>query len=89
MSAVNTGGPAFPTMRLSLIGDVVPDEEGMTLRDYFAAKAMESLCVMPQFVSGLDKAAMNAGVPFKAALAQHCYEMADAMLAARQKRGAA
>ena len=47
------------------------DGRGMTLRDYFAAKAMqELLCVV-----GSDKAHV----------ARESYEMADAMLAAREK----
>lgn len=41
MSNIDTGGPAFPTNRVNMIGEVVPDEEGMTLRDYFAAHAPE------------------------------------------------
>jgi hypothetical protein len=39
MNNTNTGGPAFPTERpaMSEYG------KGMTLRDYFAAKAMQSI----------------------------------------------
>lgn len=36
MSNTNTGGPAFPTNRINIHGEVVPDEEGMTLRQYAA-----------------------------------------------------
>ena len=42
----------------------------MTLRDYFAAKAMQSLC---------------GQVGFEAAIAKCAYEMADAMLKERAK----
>jgi hypothetical protein len=39
MSAdTNTGGPAFPVTT-----SCAPDYDGMTLRDYFAAKAMQSI----------------------------------------------
>jgi hypothetical protein len=38
MSNTNTGGPAFPVGS----GDM-RDPTGMTLRDYFAAKAMQSI----------------------------------------------
>jgi hypothetical protein len=39
MSNTNTGGPAFPTTKpLEHWGD---PNQGMTLRDYFAAKAMQ------------------------------------------------
>jgi hypothetical protein len=51
--------------------------EGMTLRDYFAAKAMH------QFLSG---AVLPVGFDASeqlAMLASRAYEMADAMLAAR------
>jgi hypothetical protein len=37
MSDTNTGGPAFPSH--GSMGEVA--HEGMTLRDYFAAKAMQ------------------------------------------------
>ena len=41
MSNINTGGPAFPT---EYRDDArLPCSEGMTLRDYFAAKAMQGL----------------------------------------------
>ena len=36
MNDTNTGGPAFPTATLAQ-----KTEGGMTLRDYFAAKAMQ------------------------------------------------
>jgi hypothetical protein len=47
--------------------------EGMTLRDYFAAKAMHSYWSDPDVVGNLDTAAAWA------------YDMADAMLEARKK----
>ena len=41
MSNTNTGGPAFPHAEL-------PKERGMTLRDYFAAKAMQAIIASEQ-----------------------------------------
>ena len=38
MSNTNTGGPAFPTLADN--GHLMT-QDGMTLRDYFAAKAMQ------------------------------------------------
>ena len=70
MSEINTGGPAFPS---GLIDPSTPQDAvqpiypGMTLRDYFAAKAMQ---VLRNDLSA-EWIAMRA------------YEMADAMLAAR------
>ena len=38
---INNGGPAFPTENARQTGPSSWHEEGMTLRDYFAAKASE------------------------------------------------
>jgi hypothetical protein len=45
MSTTNTGGPAFPGPYASENGniEVLWKQQGMTLRDYFAAKAMQSI----------------------------------------------
>jgi len=81
----NDGGPAFPVEREM-------DERGnsgcvrsfmfpgMSLRDYFAAKAMqgELACQSPE----LGEYSTGASV---AGLAQVSYEIADAMLAEREK----
>jgi hypothetical protein len=73
MSNTNTGGPAFP---LQSIGpEFPPGYAGMTLRDYFAAKAMqgELASQSPENeYTNLD------------ALAALSYRMADAMLKARE-----
>jgi len=60
MSNTNTGGPAFPFGKAYA---------GMTLRDYFAAKAMEG--VFPLCTTS-ERAA------------EECYKVADAMLKARE-----
>ena len=65
MSNTNTGGPAFPTPTHNLQND------GMTLRDYFASKVLQGL-----LASGLDQP--------KFEFARKSYEMADAMLKARE-----
>ena len=61
--------PAFPTTSDNYAS---PDSTGMTLRDYFAAKAMQSYL--------LDK---NRDSFTFEQWAQASYEMADAMLKAR------
>lgn len=66
MSDKNTGGPAFPSKDMPYSAD---DRKGMTLRDYFAAKALP--IVMPD----------NRAYPNDAAKA--AYQFADAMLKAR------
>lgn len=50
---------------------------GMTLRDYFAAKALNGVCGNQNFLINLN------AVPDRVAVA--CYEMADAMLKERCK----
>ena len=66
----NTGGPAFPVPDID--GSAVA--EGMTLRDYFAAKAMQA-----EFMGGV--AQYDFGVT-----ADRAYLMADAMLKAREQK---
>lgn len=68
MSADN-GGPAFPSH--GTMGEVV--QEGMSLRDYFAAKAMQG------FLSN-----NNERIYGEKALARNSYACADAMLEARK-----
>ena len=63
MSNTNTGGTAFPTATLAQ-----KTEGGMTLRDYFAAKAMQEL--------------VHSRPPPAAAI--EAYKYADAMLKARE-----
>jgi hypothetical protein len=73
MSNTNTGGPAFPAHGY----------EGMTLRDYFAAKAMQS--ILPSYQNVFDDETGSDDDPtFPELLAKDAYIMADAMLKARQ-----
>jgi len=73
MSAPNDGGPAFPLE--SRIDDMVILNPGMALRDYFAAKAMLGDIVY----QGLEgREALH--------IAGMAYEMADAMLKAREAK---
>ena len=67
MSNTNTGGPAFP-----IKGPVMTsDEQGMTLRDYFAAKAMQAYIQRAVLEMDMEDVVADA------------YAMADAMLKAR------
>ena len=73
-SGINTGGPAFPRNILDHgHGVATTHESGMTLRDYFAGRAMQSYL--------LDKD--RDSFTFEQ-WAQASYEMADAMLKARE-----
>jgi hypothetical protein len=72
----DTGGPAFP-LHSEVRPSLDTDWCGMTLRDYFAAKAMQSL-MHTQYADMTYE-----GEP--AAMAFEAYRLADAMLAERSK----
>ena len=63
----DTSGPAFPHSRLG------SDHDGITMRDYFAAKAMQGVLSSPTNPASF------------ASLAEWAYKVADAMLEARSK----
>lgn len=77
-----TGGPAFPFDQLnphSEQGRALDwQSEGMTLRDYFAARAMAAFAADAK--RGPDTVYMNYGIA-----AREAYLIADAMLAERAK----
>ena len=74
----NDGGPAFPSVLPRKLFDTgkgavpVPRDEGMSLRDYFAAQALR--------LDWVADSQLNAE-----STAQWAYEVADAMLAEREK----
>lgn len=72
MNNTNTGGPAFP---FHCQGPTTAPEiyYGMTLRDYFAAKAMQALVTSQHCPKEFDGLIVS----------QAAYRVADAMLAAR------
>ena len=77
MSEKDTGGPAFP-FPTSLYPDGSTNEPGhisMTLRDYFAAKAMQA------HIAALSSAVIP---DWHAQVAELSYLTADAMLEARK-----
>lgn len=79
--ATNDGGPAFPTQHFeNSAGEVVIyASEGMSLRDFFAAKAMAGL------LTDNDALAIIEGDEATAQIAARAYAIADSMLAARDK----
>jgi hypothetical protein len=70
MSNTNTGGPAFPVNSDNYAS---PESTGMTLRDYFAAKALQGMVASMGWQGGTCKT-----------VASVAYQMADAMLKARE-----
>ena len=82
MSNTNTGGPAFPTTKpLEHWGD---PNQGMTLRDYFAAKAMQSIYAANVDWEPTGTPMDEESLQVLADVAQDAYKMADAMLKARE-----
>ena len=71
MSTTNTGGPAFPCDEVVDQYGSVHRGEGMTLRDYFAAKAMQGMM-------------HDVSQPVGEVIAEWAYQVADAMLKARE-----
>lgn len=74
-----TGGPAFPVAAGdgdigSQVGSTTWQFPGMTLRDYFAANAMQGICADP-----------SVSPPNAKLIAELSYEVADAMIAERVK----
>jgi hypothetical protein len=93
MAAINDGGPAFPATSWTKDGDFLGENQGMTLRDYFAAKAMHAH-LMTDAVPGepcdaLLEAAARAGRDPLYHLCVNAYEVADNMLRARAEGPAA
>lgn len=83
MFGINNGGPAFP---LAEPGNCVSASEGMSLRDYFAAKAMQGLAACLDatlWPNGADESDDPTDALF---MARTAYMIADAMLAAREQQ---
>lgn len=70
------GGCAFPTTHETLHGMVI--DGGMTLRDYFAAKALVGLLSCPKVINGADTISASDYTSM-------AFEMADAMIKARDE----
>ena len=79
MNITKTGGPAFPYPFYDEKGHCIDGIEGMTLRDYFAAKAL------PAIYKDTTESARIDGWPdkWRDYVAEEAYDMADAMLKAR------
>jgi hypothetical protein len=87
MSDKLTGGPAFPTRRWidSLDPEVVNPQliEGMTFRDYLAAKAMQAYIVSS--MGTLSVTYEKTPDLVNPIIAKAAYETADSMLQERNK----
>lgn len=65
---------AFPNTELNAYGKFYEHHKGMTLRDYFAAKAMQAMISRESPSDGWSEGA-----------SRQCYTIADLMLTEREK----
>ena len=77
----NTGGAAFPYAAVHGCNG----EYGMTLRDYFAAKAMQACIPHRRNQFKTDNEDLDDWEEYFRFIADEAYEIADAMLEAREK----
>lgn len=70
---MSNGGSAFP---LPMGSETIQGADGMTLRDYFAARAMQAMISNPSIIDNDSDGAVNYA-------ASASYKFADAMLKAR------
>lgn len=71
----DTGGPAFPELGNVGYNSDWQLDNGMTLRDYLAAKAMQGMCAHTD----------TWGISSQTNIAKTAYEIADKMLEERSK----
>lgn len=74
MTTKTDGGPAFPVWELNGSGKAEMTDFGMSLRDYFAAKALQGICASNPSEEWTDER-----------IADDAYRLADAMLKARDE----
>lgn len=84
---INTGGPAFPFVQWRSPDGMysIEQDAGMTLRDWYAGQ------VAPAFLTELYTASRSKGITFEnifKSASQGAFEMADTILAEREKGGA-
>lgn len=91
MSTKDTGGPAFPEVRIRSGDNYTPPTKlyygGMTLRDYFAGEAMP--IAVQRLKHNYDKEIGGGKWAWDdgdwESIAMHAWDLADAMLKARPK----
>lgn len=86
MNNIKTGGPAFPTMTQDIDCDGHAYSYmvgGITMRDYFAARAMHGMLAnIDLYHASISVAAQDGKLPAES-ISESAYEIADAMIAAR------
>lgn len=80
---MNNGGPAFP--REDYQTDDAPGQRGMTMRDYFAAQALQGITGNSQASWAPSREQQESGITWADMAAKEAYELADAMLRRREQ----
>ena len=95
MKKDKTGGSMFPNKKTFPDADY-PDfkheetqDDGLTILDYFAAKAMQSIVGSDQTMLEMKDIAATNSVSKESVVAHFAYEQAATMLAEKRKREAA
>lgn len=78
------GGPAYPNTIENQLGE--HGRKGMSLRDYFAAKAMQGMLADRDTILIFTEECQKEMIGPEVGMATAAYGMADAMLAERNKR---
>lgn len=79
------GGPAFPYREQDGAGGFV-QHPGISMRDWFASKALEGLLASDVFMAKLDSDPGCRGKEFEPMMAAASFFIADAMLVARDRK---
>lgn len=90
---INDGGPAFPRPASEYTkSGTCPDgndphdaQDGMSMRDYFAAAALTGVLANQPLREAIQRASADLKQTQPALTAQLCYESAEAMLQARKE----
>lgn len=83
---MNDGGSAFPQPSFPRPDcEIIWGDGGMTLRDYLAAKALSGQLANDDFMAATAKSCEGDRHHFARTVALTAFEIADAMLAEREK----
>lgn len=85
MIEIKDGGPAFPLADsgFDTIGTNHDHVNGLTVRDYFAAKVLQGFCANPAVFAANDMSGWDLVNCTEDQLAAVCNRLADAMIKAR------
>ena len=85
MSEINAGGSAFPNPCLADEAYAAqPGDYGMTLRDWYAGKALSGFCANPAIFAGNNQNGWDLVNCTEPQLAQVAHRIAGEMIAARE-----